>query len=177
MAVSPAPFAAPGSAPGPSRRAVVVAGLGGAAAVALAACSSDPEPGSREPAPQAGLTPDVAVATRALAEIVAVREAVNGTLRRFPATRSTIGSLLALHHTHETTLVDAVPDRARPSATPAPYAVPLRREKALAALAVREQRLHDTLDGLALRAQSGQFARLLASMGASIHQRLATWPA
>jgi hypothetical protein len=156
---------------------VVVAGIGGAAAVALAGCSNDPERGSRAPESQAGLAPDVAVATRALAEILAVREAVNGTLRRFPATRSTIGSLLALHHDHESTLVDAVPDRAQPSTKPAPYVVPHRQEKALAALAVREQRLHDTLDGLALRAQSGQFARLLASMGASIQQRLAAWPA
>ena len=105
-----------------------------------------------------------------------MREAVNSTLRRFPAARSTIGSLLALHPAHEATLVDAVPDRARPSTKPAPYVVPRRREKALSTLAAREQRLHDTLDGLALRAQSGQFARLLASMGAAIHQRLAAWP-
>ena len=70
-----------------------------------------------------------------------------------------------------------MPERARPSAAPAPYVVPRKREKALPVLATREQRLHDTLDGLALRAQSGQFARLLASMGAALHQRLATWPA
>jgi hypothetical protein len=176
VADSPAPPAVPGRGSGATRRSVVVAGLGGAAAVALAGCSNDPEPGSREPATPAGLAPDVAVATRALAEIVAVREAVNGTLRRFPVARSTIGSLLALHTAHEATLVDAVPDRARPSTKPAPYVVPRRLEKALSTLAAREQRLHDTLDGLALRAQSGQFARLLASMGASIHQRLATWP-
>ena len=63
------------------------------------------------------------------------------------------------------------------SAAPAPYAVPRNRDKAVKALEVHEQKLHDTLDGLALRAQSGQFARLLASMGAAVHQRLAEWPA
>jgi hypothetical protein len=36
--------------------------------------------------------------------------------------------------------------------------------------------LHDTLDTLALRAQSGDFARLLASMGAGVQQQLAGWP-
>jgi hypothetical protein len=53
--------------------------------------------------------------------------------------------------------------------------VPHRRDRAVSALAVREQRLHDRLDQLAVRAQSGQFARLLASMGAALHQRLAVW--
>jgi hypothetical protein len=173
----PAPRDTRVSGAGPSRRSVVAAGLGSVAALALVGCSSDPEPGSRQPAASAGLAPDVAVATRALAEIRAVREAVTGTVARFPATRGTVGSLVALHRAHEATLVDAVPDRAQPSATPTPYAVPSNRAKALAALAAREQRLHDTLERLAVRAQSGQFARLLASMGAAVHQRLATWPA
>jgi hypothetical protein len=71
--------------------------------------------------------------------------------------------------------VNAVPDRASASASPAPYAVPRKREAALRALKIREQRLHTSLDRLALRAQSGDFARLLASMGAAIDQRLAGW--
>jgi hypothetical protein len=173
----PAPRPAPDGAVGPSRRSVVVAGLGGVAAVALSACTSDPEPGSRDPASPTGVAPDVSVATTALAEIRAAHEAVTRTLKRFPATRPALGSLAALHQTHAATLVDAVPARATTSASPRPYAVPRNRDKALAALATHEQRLHDTLDGLALRAQSGQFARLLASMGAAVHQRLAAWPA
>jgi hypothetical protein len=48
---------------------------------------------------------------------------------------------------------------------------------ALRKLGTREQRLHDTLAGLSLRAESGDFARLLASMGAGINQRLTVWPA
>jgi DNA-binding FadR family transcriptional regulator len=177
----PAPAAASAPGTGPSRRSVVAAGLamglGSAAALALAGCSDEPKPGSRQSTSPAGLAPDVAVATRALTEIQAVREAVSGTIARFPATRATIGSLVALHRAHEATLVDAVPDRAKPSTAPAPYAVPRNRDRAVAAIAAREQRLHDTLDRLAVRAQSGQFARLLASMGAAVHQRLATWPA
>jgi hypothetical protein len=154
---------------------VVVAGLGTVAGLALTACSSDDDPGVRPPAAPARLAPDVAVATRALEEIRATRDAASRTLRRFPASRSVLTSLVVLHRTHEATLVDAVPERARTSAAPAAYRVPRNREKALSALAAREQRLHDTLDELALRAQSGQFARLLASMGAAIHQRLAEW--
>ena len=158
-----------------SRRALVVGVLGGVAGMAVTACSSGDDTAEKTPASPAGLAPDVAVATTALAEIQAVREAVSATLAHFPASRSVLGSLVTLHQAHEATLVDAVPDRATPSAGPAPYAVPRQREKALATLARREQRLHDTLDGLALRAQSGQFARLLASMGAALHQRLAQW--
>jgi hypothetical protein len=155
----------------------MVAGVfGGVAMLSLAACSNDTDPGTSTPVSSGGVTPDVAVATAALAEIRAVREAVSSTMRRFPATRSVLGSLVPLHQKHEATLVDAVPSGATPSATPAPYAVPRNSQKALAKLAVREQRLHDSLDALALRAQSGQFARLLASMGAAVHQRLAEWP-
>lgn len=160
-----------------SRRTVLAGFVGGAALLSAAGCSDDAKPGTRAPDSPAGLTPDVAVATTALAEIRAVREAVTATLRRFPTTRSTIGSLVALHQKHEATLVDAVPARASTSAAPAPYAVPRNRDRAVKALEVHEQKLHDTLDGLALRAQSGQFARLLASMGAALHQRLAEWPA
>ena len=36
-----------------------------------------------------------------------------------------------MHRAHEATLVNAVPDRARTSASPAPYAVPREREAAL----------------------------------------------
>ncbi len=161
----------------PTRRSVLAIGLGGVGGLVLTACSDDADPGTREPATVAGLTPDVAVATRALTEIRAVREAAAATLARFPESRSTIRPLVAMHRAHEATLVDAVPERARPSEAPAPYVVPGKQAKAVARLAAREQRLHDTLDGLALRAQSGQFARLLASMGAAVHQRLATWPA
>ena len=177
MPVFPAPSHAHPPAGGPSRRSVVVAGFGAIAGVVLAGCSNEPAKGSRKPAAPAGLAPDVNVATKALAEIEAVRLAVGHTLKRFPEARGTLAPLMALHRTHEATLVDAVPERARPSSSPAPYRVPRRQAKALASVAAREQRLHDTLDTLALRAQSGQFARLLASMGTALHQRLAEWSA
>ena len=116
------------------------------------------------------------MATTALAEIRAVRVAVTSTAVPVPAQhRSQLASLVQMHQAHEESLADAVPARARTSATPAPYVVPRKREAALRKLATTEQRLHDTLDGLAVRAQSGDFARLLASMGAAVSQQLAVW--
>lgn len=170
-----------------SRRAVLTgaAGLVGLVATTAAGCSVD-NPVTRDDAPAApaALAPDVAVATRALAEIRAVAAAVEDTATRFPAIRTRLAPLAALHRTHEASLADAVPDRATStpspsssaspsaSASPTPYVVPRNRDRAVTALAAREQRLHDRLGVLALQAQSGDFARLLASMGAAVSQRL-----
>jgi hypothetical protein len=160
-----------------ARRTLLAVGVTGMAALGLAGCSDDDDGGGRSAraTPARGVTPDVAVATAALGAIRATREAVVATQARYPATRAQLTALSRMHRAHEATLVDAVPDRARTSASPAPYAVPRRREAALRALRKREQHLHTSLDGLALRAQSGDFARLLASMGAAVDQRLAGW--
>jgi hypothetical protein len=159
-----------------SRRSLVVAGATGLVGLVMGGCTvNNPASGKKTPKAEPQLAPDVAVATSALAEIRAVRTAVGSTMSRFPASRARLGLLEKMHQAHEESLVDAVPDRARTTATPALYAVPRERETALRQLAKREQRLHDTLDGLALRAQSGDVARLLASMGAGIHQQLAVW--
>lgn len=165
----------PRSGAGLTRRTVLAGVVGGLGALSVAACSNGDSPDTAAPRSSAGVTPDVAVATAALAEIRAMREAVSATLKKFPITRSVLGSLVTLHQAHEATLVDAVPRQAAASATPAPYTVPRHRQKALATLATREQRLHDSLGTLALRAESGQFARLLASMGAALTQRLVEW--
>lgn len=163
-------------APGVSRRALMAAGAG-AAGLVLGGCTLDnPVSGDASPRSPGRLAPDVAVATRALDEIRAVRAATSSTLSRFPAARGPLGALLAMHHAHEVSLADAVPVRARGKAAPARFVVARKRDVALRNLARREQRLHETLDALALRAQSGDFARLLASMGAAVGQQLARWP-
>jgi len=159
-----------------ARRSLIVGAAGMAALVASGCSGKSPDSDDTAPTPAAELAPDVAVATRALAEITAVRAAVSGTLSRHPASRAQLRALARMHRAHEETLVDAVPERARPTAKPAPYVVPRERKAALRKLATREQRLHDSLGRLALRAQSGDFARLLASMGSATSQRLAVWP-
>ncbi len=175
MVDSPAPGTLSGRDSTLTRRSLI-AGAAGMAALVASGCSVN-NPVSHEKAPPTpgGLAPDVAVATRALAEITAVRTAVTGTLSRYPGSRQ-LRPLVRMHRAHEKTLVDAVPEQARPTAQPAPYVVPRKQEAALRKLATREERLHDSLGRLALRAQSGDFARLLASMGSATSQRLSVWP-
>lgn len=160
-----------------SRRTLVTGGLGvGVTAAVLPGCAVDAplrDDGSRGPRP---LAPDVVVATTALAELRAARRAVVATTRRFPALQAGLDPVRSMHLAHEVTLVDAVPAGADPATPVAPYAVPGRRPAALAALQRREQQLLQRLTTLASQAQSGEFARLLASMGAGVQQRLATWP-
>ncbi|MCW2846763.1 MAG: hypothetical protein JWR90_737 [Marmoricola sp.] len=157
----------------------MAAGAAVAAGLVVTACSVD-NPIAKDKSPQkpAALAPDVAVATSALAEIKVLRAAVTTTVSRFPATRAQLTPLLQLHRAHEVSLADAVPARAASGASPAPvpYAVPRKRDVALSMLLAREGRLHASLDALALRAQSGDFAQLLASMGAGIGQQLAVLP-
>ncbi len=149
-------------------------GAAGLAAAAVGGCSTD-DGGTDGPARPAELAPDVAVATRALTEITAMRAAVTATLRRYPAARARLAPLARMHRAHEETLVDAVPDRAATSGTPRPYTVPRTRRAAFRAVTRDEQRLQDHLGGLALEAESGDFARLLAAMGAGIGQQLTVW--
>lgn len=161
----------PRPAHGPlSRRSVIGLGLGGLGAWgAVTGCSSGSTPSrTHQQAQPASVTPDVQVATEALAAVRAAHQAVRATTQRFPATRVGLARLEAMHAAHERSLVDAVPARERSSAATTPYTVPRRRDVALARLQVSETTLHDTLQALALRAQSGEFARLLASMGAAV---------
>jgi hypothetical protein len=159
-----------------SRRSLI-AGTVGMAALVVAGCSvENPTSDDKAPKPAADLAPDVTVAVRALAEIRAVRDAASRTMSRYPPARPDLAPLVEMHRAHEASLVDAVPARARPAAGPAPYVVPRKRAVAMRKLGTREQRLHDTLAGLSVRAESGDFARLLASMGAGITQRLTVWP-
>lgn len=166
--------------PPPSAHAVVSRRgllLGGAGLVAAAGCStSRSEPEHDAPSGTARLAPDVAVATAALERIRGQRAAVDATAARYPALRAALADVTAMHTAHEGSLVDAVPERARPDVPPAPYAVPRRRAAAARKLARAEESLHAALDALALRAESGAFARLLACMGAGIAQQLGRWP-
>lgn len=158
-----------------SRRSLIAAG---AAGLLLTGCTTSgggsdegSATGTDQPEPTPSLAPDVAVATSALAEIRATAAAVTATSARFPDLGG-LTALTAMHRAHEQSLVEAVPERARSSAAPATYVVPKRRPVALRKVAASEQRLHDTLGALALRAQSGDFARLLAAMGAGVKVRL-----
>jgi hypothetical protein len=97
---------------------------------------------------------------------------VTSTGERHPALAPRLAGLLATHRAHLHAVVDAVPDGVDTSATGAAYAVPPRPAAAVTRLTAAEQGLHDGLVGLAMRARSGPFARLLGSMAAAVSQQL-----
>lgn len=166
----------------PTRRTVLGAaslGVAGTLTGLLASGCSVPDvqrPGTEETPGVPELAPDVAVATEALAQLRLVRATAEQTAERFPATRTRLATLIELHRAHEESLDAAVPARARATDLPTPVAIPTQRVAAMAHLQTTEAHLQGTLTGLALRAESGRFARLLGSMSAAVGQHLVGWP-
>jgi hypothetical protein len=158
-----------------SRRAAL--GLGaGLGVVAVSGCTLN-NPLSTEETPAAkavrDLAPDVAVAVQAVTLIRGGEAAASATSDKHPGLAAKLTGLLEAHRAHLAAVVDAVPDGVDTgSAGSAPYAVPPTPAAALTQLAATEQSLHDELVGLALRAESGQFARLLGAMAAALSQQL-----
>jgi hypothetical protein len=159
-----------------SRRAAVGLGIG-AGVVGVSGCAlNNPLAAEDTPAARAvrNLDPDVAVAVDAATAIRRAAAAATDTVAAHPGLRNRLAGLQAAHTAHLAAVVDAVPHGVDTSARangPA-YVVPGRPARALAALTGTEQSLHDTLVGLAMRAESGPFARLLGAMAASISQQL-----
>lgn len=170
-----------------SRRTLLAVGGSGLAAV-LAGCArpdalgggprAASAPGSPDPSEEPETAPDVVTAEQALTEIRAVRDLVQDVVARFPGLAASLTPVVAMHAAHDLALAGAVPTAPTPSAstpdddTDAPEARPRALRAALAA----EETLRDDLAGLALRAESGAFAQLLASMSAAVAQRAARWP-
>jgi hypothetical protein len=158
-----------------SRRAAL--GLGaGLGVVAVSGCALN-NPLSTEETPAAkavrDLAPDVAVAVQAVTLIRGGEAAASATSDKHPGLAAKLTGLLEAHRAHLAAVVDAVPDGVDTgSAGSAPYAVPPTPAAALTQLAATEQSLHDERVGLALRAESGQFARLLGAMAAALSQQL-----
>lgn len=150
--------------------------LAGAASVTLAGCSlnnpfGDPQDPAAEPVRD--LAPDVAVAVEAVTLLLAAGAAVAATTAAYPALSKTLAGLAAAHTAHIDALRAAVPERVDLSADPTPYVVPTTRGRALVAVRTSEVSLQNTLVALAVRAESGQFARLLGTMSAAVAQQLA----
>lgn len=167
----------------PTRRTVLGAaclGVAGSLTGLVASGCSVPDvqrPGAQETPSAPELAPDLAVATEALAQLRLVRATAEQTAARFPATRARLATLIELHRTHEESLDAAVPERARATDPPAAPEISPQRPTALAHLQATEVQLQGALAGLALRAESGRFARLLGSMSAAVGQHLVGWPA
>jgi hypothetical protein len=180
---------------GLSRRTAM--GLAAAAVVVATGCTPSgvdrrarPQPSrSAEPAP--AQDPDVALAATVLTGEQAMLDRVLATARRHPGVAPALAEVETMHRAHVRLLTDAVPDDARsrasasasasasaPSAAPSPApsgsgsaAVPGRPGAALALLASEEQRLGRIGKRSAFAAESGAFARVLASMAAAAGQQ------
>ena len=193
----PTPIPAP---PGPGlRRRTAVGGLlaaGGAAALAGCTHGVDRRPARRLPAsPGPSVEPDVALAAAVLADEQRVLDLVDATVGRHPQLAGTLAGARAVHVQHVRLLTHAVPGGATESATPSPAAptsnptatttptdgrsgtptaeadVPADRRRAVAAVARAEDDLTLTGKRSAFAAQSGAFARVLASMAAASAQQ------
>ena len=155
---------------GPGRRSLLL-GAGGAAALLLSGCTlNNPYSSDKTPAARAvrDLSPDVAVAVEA---VVLIRTQVNllrDTVTAFGSLAARLAGLQALHQAHLDALVAAVPKRVDTSATGQVVQPPAHASLALLSVGAAELALRNSLDRLALGAESGRFARLLASMAAGI---------
>ncbi len=171
----PRPTSGSSAAPGISRRGVLAAALS-LPVLPLAGCAlNNPLDSRRTPAAEAipALAPDVGVAVEAVARIRATEATLTATTQRHAALAAPLAGLAAMHTAHLDALIDAVPDRVDTTTTQAPSTVPETPAAARRAVVVAERRMREELTELALRAQSGLFARLLASMVAATGQQLA----
>ena len=143
--------------------------------------------------------PDVALATTVVAAERALLEQVDATVRRHPRLELALAGTRAVHDAHVALLEDAVPDEsdaatddtgaaeppsagtdpeadteADPTAEPTTPRVPRDAARAVRALATAEDELVLTAKQAAFAAQSGAFARVLASLAAAAAQQSAT---
>lgn len=143
--------------------------------------------------------PDVLLATTVVAAVRAMLEQVDATVRRHPRLERVLAGTRAVHDAHVALLEDAVPDDADaqpeatgapapssphtdadadpgadPEAEPATPRVPRDAARAVRAVATAEDELALTAKQAAFAAQSGAFARVLASLAAAAAQQSAT---
>ena len=160
-------------------RRTVVGGVAALAALAASACTGGGDPAGPGTAPSAsgaptrGTNPDVALAAAVLRSEQAMLRRVLATGRSHPALAVTLSGARSAHRAHVALLREAVPDDAAPADAPRIGRVPTRPQRALSALARAEARLGAAGRRNAVRARSGGFARVLASMAAASAQQAA----
>ncbi len=165
---------------GLTRRTAVgsAAAIGAAVVTGCTPCGVDRRP-RPTPARSADADPDVALAASALAVEQRMLDLVTATQKRHPALATVLSGALAAHRAHVALLSDAVPDRpsasaspsVSPSVAPHPQRVPARPAAALSALSRAEDRVGLAGRRHAFAAQSGAFARVLASIAAAAAQQ------
>jgi hypothetical protein len=168
----------PTPAPRSDRRLTRRTALGavGLASVGVAAAACDgptATPSGRATVRSTEITPDVALAVGLVAGMQRSVALTTDVVRQFPLLRPALRPLLETQRAHLALLRDAVPTSAMPS--PSAVSVPGTADRAAArARVVRStEARREAVNAAALEAESGPFARVLASMGAGLSQRLA----
>lgn len=161
-----------------SRRTTVAAAAGLLLAPGLAGCARDASPLAAGPRSLSPRTDDrlgdgdrdarlLGEVLGSIDEVVVVLAAVR---RRARGLRASLDPLLALHAAHRDLLTEAAPGE-HPRARGRVH-LPGGERPTLALVQQREQALVAQLTEAAVDAESGTFARALASMAAGVHQHL-----
>jgi len=141
------------------------------AGVATAGCGTAESPRTQpdaQPASSPEDDPDTVLLRSVVAEVDEVVALLEAVRRRERALRRRVAPLLDVHRRHRALLAsttDVPPPSGRPRRIP-------RGKAAATEVSRRERRLADRLADAAGQAESGTFARVLASMSASLHQHL-----
>ena len=161
----------------PTRRSVLAAALSVPAATAAGCTLPGQEPGKGTAREAGDVDPDVALleqVSETAGEVVALYE---GVIDEHHSLRRDLRPLLAAHRAHVDALGQAAPDEAHGGQagrrgtppTKAPH-VPRRPVQAVQRLQTTERQTSERLLEATRQAESGGFARLLASMSASSAQ-------
>lgn len=165
-----------------SRRAGL-AGLAATLGTLAMGCTTDaggsgdrsPGPGAAEPSrTPVGPDPDVALAETVRAAEQDLLDRIDAVVTAYPGLRGRLEPTRTAHEAHVALLAEASPSGSpspSPSTTTAPYRAAGSRTAALTALSRRETRLALLDKQSAFSAQSGAFARVLASMAAAAAQQ------
>ena len=160
--------------PRPDRRAFLLLGAGAAAALVTGCSLNNPFDSTETPAAEAvrNLAPDVAVAVEAVGLLRTNQANLEATQAARPALAKQLSGLADLYRAHLEALVAAVPDGVDTKPAISPRPVPGSRTAALDLVAKDAHGLQGGLVELAVRAQSGPFARLLGTMSAGLAQQV-----
>jgi hypothetical protein len=151
-------------------------GAAGLASLGVAATGCDDPaatPSARATVRSTEITHDVALAVELVAGVQRSVALTTDVVRRFPLLRPSLRPLLETQRAHLALLTKAVPEQAMPS--PSAIAAPATTDRAAARARVLRSTTarRDAFNAAAVEAESGQFARVLASMGAGLAQHLA----
>lgn len=164
--------------PRPIPRLTRRSALGAAALASLGAAATGCDDPSATPAARATvrsteITPDVALAVELVAGVQRSVALTTDVVRRFPLLRPSLRPLLETQRAHLALLAEAVPEQAMPSPSATGVPTTTDREAARARVVRSATVRREAFNAAAVEAESGQFARVLASMGAGLAQHLA----